>query len=87
MTNTLKELLMSYVRHIVGAAAALYMAGITDPLDLAWSIVAALIPVAYNYVNPNDARFGRMPGPDVLAEALENVKPKKITRKSTDSKK
>lgn len=83
--DKLKQLGMSYARHIVGAASALYLAGITDPLDLAWSIVAALIPVAYNYVNPNDARFGRMPAPDEVEEALANVKPKKIQRKSSGS--
>lgn len=74
------QLLKSYVRHIVGAASALYLAGVTDPVDLLWSIVAALIPVAYSYVNPNDPRFGRLPAPDELEQALENVKPKKINR-------
>lgn len=78
------QLLKSYLRHVVGAAAALYMAGVTDPLDLAWSVVAALIPVGYSYVNPSDPRFGRMPAPDELEEALKNVKPKKINRTKSE---
>jgi hypothetical protein len=42
----LKAMLASYARSVVGAASALYVAGVTDPKDLWAALVGALIPVA-----------------------------------------
>jgi hypothetical protein len=72
-----KALLASYGRSIVGAVAALYVAGVTDPKDLWAALVGALIPVATRYVNPNDAAFGRLPKVSEVEAALKSAKPKK----------
>ena len=45
MNKQLKAIAASYGRSVLGAASALYLAGVTDPLDLAWSLVAAVLPV------------------------------------------
>ena len=73
----LKAMLASYARSIVGATAALYMAGVTDPKDLWAALLGALIPVAARAVNPNDVAFGRMPKASAVEEALKAAKPKK----------
>jgi len=73
----LKAMLASYARSVVGAAAALYTAGITDPKDLWAALVGALIPVAARAINPNDPAFGRLPGAKTVDEALKSLKPKK----------
>ena len=72
----LKAMLASYARSVVGAAAALYTAGITDPKDLWAALVGALIPVAARAVNPNDPAFGRMPAAKAVEEALKSAKAK-----------
>jgi hypothetical protein len=76
-----KAMLASYGRSIVGAVAALYVAGVTDPKDLWAALVGALIPVAARAVNPNDPAFGRMPKASVVEEALKAAKPKKKAAK------
>jgi hypothetical protein len=75
-----KAMLASYGRSIVGAVAALYVAGVTDPKDLWAALVGALIPVAARAVNPNDPAFGRMPKASVVEEALKAAKPKKAKK-------
>lgn len=78
MDAKMKAMLASYARSIVGAASTLYLAGVTDPKDLAWALVGALIPVASRAVNPNDKAFGKMPKVKDVEEALKDVKaPKK----------
>lgn len=72
-----KAMLASYARSIVGATAALYIAGVTDPKDLWAALLGALIPVAARAVNPNDPAFGRLPKASVVEEALKAAKPKK----------
>ena len=69
-----KAMLASYGRSVVGAVAALYTAGITDPKDLWAALVGALIPVAARAVNPNDPAFGRMPAAVAVEEALGSIK-------------
>ena len=97
-TTQLKALLASYLRSILSAAVALYLAGVTDPKTLAWSLVAALLPVATRALNPKDKAFGIVPSADVVAEALKDVKvtkapvakkpaPKTTTVKKTTTKK
>lgn len=71
-----KAMLASYVRSIVGATAALYVAGVTDPKDLWAALVGALIPVAVRAVNPNDPAFGRLPSAKAVDKALKKTKKK-----------
>ena len=72
----LKAMLASYARSVVGAASALYVAGVTDPKDLWAALIGALIPVAARAVNPNDPAFGRLPAAKAVEEALKAAKPK-----------
>jgi hypothetical protein len=87
MNAQLKALLASYGRSVLSAASALYLAGVTDPLDLLWSLVAAVLPVAIRYVNPNDAAFGRTPKVEEVKEALAKATPKKAPVAKTAVKK
>ena len=77
MNKQLKAIAASYGRSVLGAASALYLAGVTDPLDLAWSLVAAVLPVALRYINPKDAAFGIVPKEADIKEALAKATPKK----------
>lgn len=87
MDNRMKAALASYGRSVLSAAAALYLSGVTDPLDLVWSLVAAVLPVAIRFINPNDTAFGRGPKPEEVAAALAAVTPKKApTKKATPKK-
>ena len=72
-----KAMLASYGRSVVGAASALYVAGVTDPKDLWAALVGALIPVLARAVNPNDPAFGRMPAAKAVEQALSKAKSKK----------
>ena len=83
MNEKMKAMLASYGRSILGAASALYLAGVTDPKDLVWSLVGALAPVALRYANPNDPAFGRVPAVEEVETALKTVKPVKKTAKKT----
>lgn len=76
-TEQLKNMLASYGRSVLGAASALYLAGVTDPADLAYSLLAALIPVALRALNPNDAAFGIMPSAEAVDKAVKAAKPMK----------
>jgi len=86
-TTQLKALFASYLRSILSAVAALYLAGITDPKTLAWSLVAALLPVVTRALNPKDKAFGIVPSVEVVAEALKDVKVTKAPVKKTVTKK
>jgi hypothetical protein len=74
MSEQIKNALASYGRSVIGAATALYMAGVTDPADLSKALIAALIPVALRAINPNDKAFGRMPETSDVELALKSVK-------------
>lgn len=88
MTNEqLKAMIASYGRSVLGAAIALYMSGVTDPKTLAYSLVAAVAPVALRAVNPNDKAFGRLPAEEEVAVALTAVKVKKAPAKKAVAKK
>lgn len=81
MDAKLKAMLASYGRSVLGAALALYMSGVTDPKTLAYSLLAAIAPVALRAINPNDTAFGRLPAVSVVEEALKSVKTKKAPAK------
>lgn len=87
MNTKTKAMLASYARSVLGAASTLYLAGVTDPADLLWSLVGAIAPVAIRYVNPNDPAFGRAPKVEEVQEALQNVAPKKAPAKKPAAKK
>lgn len=84
----LKNMLASYGRSVLGAATALYLAGVTDPADLAYSLLAALLPVALRAVNPNDPAFGVLPSAEAVDKAAKSAKAMKApAAKKTAAKK
>ena len=83
----MKAMFASYGRSVLGAAIALYMSGVTDPKTLAYSLVAALAPVALRYLNPNDSAFGKLPKIEEVDVALKNVKTKKPATKKVSKPK
>lgn len=88
MNTQLKALLASYARSVVGAATTLYLAGVTDPADLVYSLLGALVPVAARYLNPKDLAFGRtLPSAEEIDESLSNVKVVKAPTKKTSTTK
>jgi hypothetical protein len=82
MNEKMKKLIASYARSVFAGAATLYMAGITDPKDLAYSLVAALAPVALRAANPNDKAFGKMPS----AEEVDTLARKAVAKKAPAKK-
>jgi hypothetical protein len=83
MNEQLKKALASYGRSVIGAATAMYAAGITDPETLAYSLLGAIIPVALRAINPNDAAFGRLPD---VAEVEKALKTAKVVKKAPAKK-
>lgn len=86
----LKALVASYGRSVLGAGLALYMSGVTDPKTLAYSLVAALAPVAIRAINPNDKAFGVMPAVSAIEDALKSassIAAKKTAVKKSPAKK
>ena len=94
-------IIQSYGRSFLGAAIALYLAGVTDPYMYVNALVAAVAPVAIRYLNKNDIAFGRISGKStpeqVAAEVTKAIKSatkktpakapaKKSTAKKTTSK-
>jgi hypothetical protein len=88
MNEQVKALLASYGRSVLGAGLALYMSGVTDPKTLAYSLLAALAPVALRAINPNDTAFGRLPDVAVVDAAVKKATVKKApARKKAAPKK
>jgi hypothetical protein len=85
-SKEIKALVASYGRSVLGAAIALYMSGVTDPGTLAYSLIAAIAPVALRAINPNDKSFGRVPSTSDLDAVLKNVKVKKAPAKKPAKK-
>ena len=83
----LNALLASYGRSVLGAGLALYMSGVTDLKTLAYSLIAALAPVALRAINPNDTAFGRLPAASVVEAAVKNAPVKKAPAKKAAAKK
>lgn len=71
MTPQLSAMLASYGRSVLAAASALFLSGVTDPLDLIWALVAAVLPVALRAMDPKDKAFGRVPTVEEVDEALK----------------
>lgn len=59
MSKELKAMAASWARSFLAAGIAVYMAGVTDPKDIAKAGLAAVLPVILRYLNPNDAAFGK----------------------------
>jgi hypothetical protein len=74
MNEQIKALLASYGRSVLGAGLALYMSGVTDPKTLAYSLLAAVAPVALRAINPNDKAFGRLPAGSEVEAVLKTAK-------------
>lgn len=87
MDKAMKALLASYGRSVLAGVATLYMAGVTDPKDLAYSLIAALAPVALRYANPNDKAFGRLPSVEEVLKAAKGATAKKAPAKKAPAKK
>jgi hypothetical protein len=88
MNEQVKALIASYGRSVLGAGLALYMSGVTDPKTLAYSLLAALAPVALRAVNPNDTAFGRLPDVATVDAAVKKATVKKApARKKAAPKK
>jgi hypothetical protein len=84
MNTRIQKMLASYGRSVLGAAVAMYAAGITDIETLAYALVGAIIPVALRALNPNDPAFGRMPSESDVDTALKNAK---VLKKKAAAKK
>jgi len=52
--KTLKDMGASWLRSFAAAAIACYMGGITDWKVIVNAGLAAVLPVAYRYLNPKD---------------------------------
>ena len=87
MNEQIKQMLASYGRSVLGAATAMYAAGVTDPETLVYSLVGAIVPVVLRAVNPNDKAFGRMPAESDIETALKNAKVIKKAAKKPAAKK
>jgi len=88
MNEKMKQMFASYGRSVLGAATAMYAAGVTDPETLVYSLVGAVVPVVLRAVNPNDKAFGRMPAESDIEAALKSAKviKKKAAKKPADKK-
>jgi hypothetical protein len=86
-TKQLQAMLASYARSVLGAGIALYMSGVTDPKTLAYSLVAAIAPVALRALNPNDTAFGRLPEVAEVEAAVKKATVKKAPSKKPVTKK
>ena len=94
LTPEQNAMLQSYGRSFLGAAIALYLAGVTDAYQYLNAFVAAVAPVAIRYFNKNDIAFGKISGkstPDEVAtevvKAVKKVAAKKAPAKKATTKK
>lgn len=87
MNDQIKAAIASYARSVLAGSATLYLAGVTDPVDLLWSLLAAILPVAIRAINPADTAFGRLPDPAEVAKAAKSATPKKAPVKKAPAKK
>lgn len=57
--NKAKAVVATYLRAAVAAVIALYLAGVTDPKDLALAAVAAVAGPILKALDPKAPEFGR----------------------------
>lgn len=74
MNQQIKNALASYGRSVLGAATAMYAAGVTDPQTLLYSLLGALVPVVLRAANPSDPAFGRLPSAKDVDVAVRTAK-------------
>lgn len=82
MDTKTKALLASYGRSVLAGVVALYMAGVTDPMDLWTALVAAAAPVIIRAVNPKDAAFGKVPKVEFVEKAVEAAVAEAVAKKT-----
>lgn len=88
MNQQIKNALASYGRSVLGAATAMYAAGVTDPQTLLYSLLGALVPVVLRAANPSDPAFGRLPSVEDVDVAVKTAKVvKKAPAKKAAAKK
>ena len=58
MKKQLELMAASYGRSVVGAVAAVYLTGATNPTDYLKAGIAALIPPVMRWANPKDSAYG-----------------------------
>ena len=58
MKHQIQLMVASYSRSVVGAVAAVYMTGATNPTDYLKAGIAALIPPVLRWANPKDSAYG-----------------------------
>jgi hypothetical protein len=87
MNAKLKAAIASYGRSVLSAAVALYLAGVTDPIQLLSALAAGVVPVAIRAINPKDAAFGRVAEQATVAylPAGEAVIPKEYLDKNKEA--
>lgn len=54
----IKALAASWARSFMAASLAVYMAGETNPKTIGMAGVAAVLPVIFRWLNPQDSAFG-----------------------------
>lgn len=82
-----KALLASYGRSVLAGVVALYMAGVTDPMDLWTALVAAAAPVIIRAINPKDAAFGKVPKIELVEKSVEDAVAEAVAKKKAAPKK
>ena len=58
LSESHKQVLMSYGRSVLATVITAYLAGATSFSDLAAAFAAAALPPIMRWLNPNDAAFG-----------------------------
>jgi hypothetical protein len=58
MNKQIQAIVASYLRTAVSAAVAMYMAGHTDPKDIATAALASVLGPLSRAINPKDNAFG-----------------------------
>jgi hypothetical protein len=59
MSKEIQAMAASWARSFLAAGIAVYMAGVTNPADIAKAGIAAVLPVVLRYLNPKDTAFGK----------------------------
>lgn len=67
-------MLKSWAKVFGAGVVALAIAGETDVKALLGAGLASLLPVVYNYLDPNDVRYGKKPAKPVKKAAKKAVR-------------